>query len=40
MEDRPQTDLYSIPARLCLGISIAGGAFLVAVAITSIYFLE
>jgi hypothetical protein len=40
MEDRPQIDLYSIPAGICLGISIAGAAFLVAVAITSIYFLE
>jgi len=36
----PHVDLYSIPARICLGISIAGGVLLVAVAVTSIYFLE
>jgi hypothetical protein len=35
-----QIDLYSIPARICLSISIAGGAFLFAVVVTSLYFME
>jgi len=33
-------DLYSIPARICLGIAICGGALLAAVAVTGIYFME
>ncbi|WP_276575445.1 hypothetical protein [Bradyrhizobium monzae] len=32
-------DTYSIPARICFAIALGGGALLLAVAITSIYFL-
>jgi hypothetical protein len=40
--DRPDFDfdLYSIPARICLGIAVGGGALLAAVAVTGIYFME
>ena len=33
-------DLYSIPARICLGIAIAGSALLAAAAFTGTYFLK
>ncbi|WP_256469313.1 hypothetical protein [Bradyrhizobium sp. 141] len=36
----PHFDTYSIPARVCFAIAMAGGAFLIAVAITSVYFME
>lgn len=36
----PQFDTYSIPARFCFGIAMLGGAVLLAVAITSIYFMQ
>ena len=41
VQDHPDFDFdqYLIPARICLGIAICGGALL-AVAMTSIYFLK
>lgn len=36
----PQFDTYSIPARICFGIAMLGGSALLAVAITSIYFMQ
>jgi hypothetical protein len=40
MIDQPHFGSYSIPGRICLGIAIAGGALLVAAAITTIYFMQ
>jgi hypothetical protein len=40
MTDLPHFDSYSIPARICLGVAIFGGAVLVAMAITSIYVMQ
>ncbi|SCB55266.1 hypothetical protein GA0061098_103761 [Bradyrhizobium shewense] len=36
----PHFDTYSIPARVCFAIAMFGGALLIAVAVTSIYFLK
>lgn len=36
----PRFDRYSIPARICFGIAMLGGAALLVVAITSIYFMQ
>lgn len=36
----PHFDTYSIPARICFAIAVVGGAVLLAVAITSIYFMQ
>lgn len=36
----PKVDTYSIPARICFAIAVVGGAVLLAVAITSIYFMQ
>jgi hypothetical protein len=33
-------DLYSIPARICLRIAIAGSALLAAASFTGVYFME
>lgn len=38
MIEQPHFDSYSIRARICFGIAVSGAAFLVAMAITSIYF--
>ena len=35
MTEQPHIDLYSLTARICLGIAIFGGAL--AIAITSVY---
>lgn len=35
----PHIDSYSVPARICLGIAIAGGGLLAAVAGVSWYFM-
>jgi hypothetical protein len=37
---QPHFDLYSIPARVCFGIAMLGGAALVLLTITSIYFMH
>lgn len=36
----PHFDTYSVPARICFGIAMLGGAALLAVAITSIYCMQ
>lgn len=36
----PHFDTYSIPARVCFAIAMVGGALLIAVAVTSIYFIK
>ncbi len=36
----PHFHTYSIPARVCFAIAMFGGALLVAIAMTSIYFLN
>jgi len=33
-------DVYSIPARICLAVAVGGGSVLVAIAITSVYFMH
>lgn len=36
----PHFDTYSIPARVCFAIALVGGALLIALAVTSIYFIN
>lgn len=36
----PHFDTYSIPARVCFAIALVGGAVLIAVAATNIYFIK
>lgn len=36
----PHFDTYSILARVCFAIALVGGALLIAVAATSIYFIK
>lgn len=36
----PHFDTYSIPARICFAIAVGGGALLLAVAVTSVYFMQ
>ncbi len=36
----PHFDSYSIPARVCFAIAVFGGALLIAVAVTSVYFIK
>jgi len=36
----PHFDTYSIPARVCFAIALVGGALLVALVATSIYFIK
>lgn len=40
MIKHPRFDTYSIPARICLVVAVVGGSVLVAMAITSVYFLH
>lgn len=40
MTREPHFDTYSIPARICFAIAMLGGAMLLALAITSIYFMQ
>lgn len=35
----PHFDTYSIPGRICFVIAMFGGALLIAVAVTSVYFI-
>jgi len=36
----PHFDTYSIPARVCFAIAMVGGSLLIALAVTSIYFIN
>lgn len=37
---RPHFETYSIPARVCFAIALVGGALLVALVVTNIYFIK
>lgn len=36
----PHIDTYSIPARVCFAVALVGGALLIVLAVTSIYFIK
>ncbi|WP_407169801.1 hypothetical protein [Bradyrhizobium sp. ORS 111] len=40
MIEQPRFESYSIPARVCLAIAVAGGVVLVAMAIAGVYFIH
>ncbi|MEZ2141918.1 MULTISPECIES: hypothetical protein [Bradyrhizobium] len=40
MIEQPHFDAYSIPARICFTVALLGCAVLIAVLVTSVYFLE